>query len=78
MLKKYGVLRGEWREMIRSGFKECFRVLRPNGTLIFKWCETEIPLREILELTPETPLYGHRTGKQAKTHWVAFLKTRQP
>jgi hypothetical protein len=31
-------------------------------------------LREILALTPARPLYGHRTGKQAKTHWVAFLK----
>jgi len=74
LLKKYGVLRGEWREMLRQGFAECFRVLRPEGTLIFKWNEIEVPLREILALTPERPLYGHRTGKQAKTHWVAFLK----
>ena len=74
LLKKYGVLRGDWREMIRRGFAECFRVLRPSGTLIFKWNETEIPLREILKLTPEKPLFGHRTGRQAKTHWVAFLK----
>lgn len=74
LLKKYGVLRGEWREMLRAGFAECFRVLRPGGTLIFKWCEIEIPLREILALTPAEPLYGHRTGKQAKTHWVSFIK----
>lgn len=74
LLKKYGVLRGEWREELRKGFAECFRVLKPGGTLIFKWCEIEIPLREILELTPEKPLFGHRTGKQAKTHWCAFLK----
>jgi SAM-dependent methyltransferase len=74
LLKKYGVLRGEWREMIRKGFAECFRVLRTEGVLVFKWNEIEVPLREILELTPERPLYGHRTGKQAKTHWVAFMK----
>lgn len=74
LLKKYGVLRGEWREMIRAGFAECFRVLRPEGVLVFKWNEIEVPLREILALTPARPLYGHRTGKQAKTHWVAFLK----
>ena len=74
LLKKYGVLRGEWREMIRAGFAECFRVLRPEGVLVFKWNEIEVPLREILALTPVRPLYGHRTGKQAKTHWVAFLK----
>lgn len=74
LLKKYGVLRGEWREMIRAGFAECFRVLRPEGVLVFKWSEVEVPLREILALTPARPLYGHRTGKKAKTHWVAFLK----
>lgn len=74
LLKKYGVLRGEWREELRKGFAECFRVLRPHGTLIFKWCEIEIPLREILALTAQKPLFGHRTGRQAKTHWVAFLK----
>lgn len=74
LLKKYGVLRGEWREMIRKGFAECFRVLRPKGVLVFKWNEIEVPLREILEMTPEQPLYGHRTGRQAKTHWVAFIK----
>lgn len=74
LLKKYGVLRGDWREMLRKGFAECFRVLRPDGTLIFKWNEVEVPLREILALTPVQPLYGHRTGKQAKTHWCAFLK----
>lgn len=78
MLKKYGVLRGPWRDEIRQGFAECFRVLAPLGTLIFKWCETEIPLREILSLTPEKPLFGHRTGKAARTHWCAFLKQPKP
>jgi hypothetical protein len=49
-------------------------VLKPGGTLIFKWAETEFPLREILALTPHKPLYGHRSGKASKTHWVAFCK----
>ena len=72
---KYGRLTDGWREMIRLGFSECFRVLKPGGTLIFKWCETDIPLRDVLALTPEKPLYGHRSGKKAQTHWVAFMKT---
>ena len=72
--KRYGLLFDGWQEMLRRGFAECFRVLRPEGTLIFKWNEQEIPVREILALTPEKPLYGHRSGKQSKTHWVAFLK----
>jgi SAM-dependent methyltransferase len=71
---KYGTLKGDWAEMLRRGFAECFRVLKPHGTLIFKWCADEIPLSRILALTPEKPLFGHRSGKQQKTHWVAFLK----
>jgi hypothetical protein len=74
MGKKYGILGDDWRELIRRGFAECFRVLSENGTLIFKWNETKIPLREVLALTPEKPLYGHKSGRQSKTHWVAFVK----
>ena len=74
--KYYGVLRGEWREELRRGFAECFRVLRPGGTLIFKWNELSVPVREVLALTPEKPLYGHRSGKASKTHWIAFLKPK--
>ena len=70
----YGKLIGDWRDMLREGFAECFRVLRPGGTLIFKWCEYDVPVSEVLALTPEKPLYGHRSGKQSKTHWIAFLK----
>ena len=72
--KRYGNLEGDWRSMIKNGFKECFRVLKPNGTLVFKWCEVEIPLREILQLTNHKPLYGHRSGKRMQTHWVCFIK----
>ncbi|WP_040508257.1 class I SAM-dependent methyltransferase [Gluconobacter morbifer] len=71
---KYGKLREEWREDIRQGFRECFRVLRPFGTLIFKWNEHEIPVREILALTDQKPLFGNRCGKTAKTHWIVFMK----
>ena len=75
--KQYGCLNGDWREMLRRGFAECFRVLKPHGTLIFKWTETEIPLRDILSLTPESPLFGHRSGAKARTHWVAFMKREE-
>lgn len=71
----YGVLdKDTWEEDIRKGFAECFRVLKPDGTLIFKWCEYEIPLKKILSLTPHAPLFGHPSGKQQKTHWVCFMK----
>ena len=74
LVRQYGRLVGDWREMLRLGFAECFRVLRPEGTLIFKWCEYDVAVSEVLALTPVKPLYGHRSGKQSKTHWIAFLK----
>jgi len=72
--KKYGKLEGDWREDLRRGFVECFRVLKPEGTLIFKWNEHEVPVSQILSLTPEHPLIGQRCGKSAKTHWIVFMK----
>lgn len=36
MAKKYGKLSGEWKEDLRKGFAECFRVLALNGSLVFK------------------------------------------
>ena len=72
--KRYGALNGDWHEELRKGFSECFRVLKPNGTLIFKWSETQFPLKDILKLTDEKPLFGHRSGKKMQTHWVTFMK----
>jgi hypothetical protein len=74
MAQYYGELTLNWKYDLMRGFAECFRVLRIHGTLIFKWNEIAIPLQKILELTPETPLYGHRSGKKHNTHWVAFVK----
>lgn len=71
---KYGTLAGDWREMLRKGFAECFRVLKHEGVLVFKWCEDEILVSQILALTPEKPLFGNRCGKTAKTHWIVFIK----
>ena len=48
MRLKYGKLEGDWHDMLRRGFQECFRVLRKNGVLIFKWSEVQIPLKEII------------------------------
>ena len=73
--KVYGSLdKDTWREDLRAGFIECFRVLKPNGVLIFKWHEFNIPLKEILKLTEHKPLFGHKSGKAQMTHWVTFMK----
>jgi len=73
MFKKYGGLKKSWKEDLKNGFSECFRVLKTNGTLIFKWNETQIAVSEILKLTDQKPICGNRSGKQQKTHWVTFL-----
>jgi ubiquinone/menaquinone biosynthesis C-methylase UbiE len=74
MFKKYGKLKSGWKEDLKNGFSECFRVLKENGTLIFKWNETQIKTSEILKLTEFNPVVGHRSGKRSNTHWVTFLK----
>lgn len=50
MAKKYGKLFDGWEDQIREGLKECFRILKPNGVLIFKWNEYDIPVSKILSL----------------------------
>lgn len=71
--KKYGKLPPDWEEELRQGFAECFRVLRPNGTLVFKWSEVQIPLSAVLNLTPEKPLFGDRRAGRGG-QWVVFMK----
>ena len=75
MAKKYGTLEPDWKQQIAKGFSECFRVLQPMGTLIFKWNEHRVPVSTVLELTPEKPLFGQRCGTTAKTHWIVFHKS---
>ncbi|MDR1304076.1 MAG: class I SAM-dependent methyltransferase [Verrucomicrobiales bacterium] len=75
MTRKYGRLdKATWPDDLRRGFAECFRVLLPDGVLIFKWCEQDIPVAKVLALTDRRPLLGHRSGKAHKTHWIIFLK----
>lgn len=74
LCKKYGKLPNEWQPVIRKGFEECMRVLKPNGTLVFKWNETDISVKDVLKEIPYKPLFGHTTGRQSKTIWMAFMK----
>ncbi|MGH1772091.1 class I SAM-dependent methyltransferase [Enterococcus casseliflavus] len=71
LAKKYGKLDELWPEDIRQGFAECMRVLKPNGSLIFKWNEDQISLQEVLVAIGEKPLFGN---KRSKTHWLVFMK----
>lgn len=75
LAKKYGQLnKTTWQDDLKKGFSECFRVLKTNGTLIFKWNETDIPVKEILALTEYNPVFGNICGKRSNTHWMTFFK----
>ena len=74
MAQSYGVLFSTWETDIRDGWLECMRVLKPNGTLIFKWNEFQITLNQVLAVIPGSPLFGHTSGKHGRTKWMAFIK----
>ena len=74
IVKKYGKLNDGWPQMLKDGFEECMRVLRPNGVLIFKWSEIQIPAEKVWKAIGQKPLFGHHSGKQSKTFWACFMK----
>ena len=72
LAKKYGKLNPEtWKSDLKKGFNECMRVLKQKGTLIFKWNEEQIKLKDILATIDFKPLFGN---KRSKTHWLVFMK----
>lgn len=75
LAKKYGKLdKTTYKTDLSLGFDECFRVLKPNGVLIFKWNEEDVRTSEIVALSPISPLFGHKSGKLNKTQWIVFMK----
>jgi len=71
---KYGCLDKNWQETLRLGYSELMRVLKPYGTLIFKWNETQVPTSEVIMAIGQEPLFGHISGRTSKTHWMTFMK----
>lgn len=77
MGQSYGVLpKDDPLGFIREGFLECWRVLKTDGTLIFKWNTMHIPLHKVLEVLPVQPLFGNRrpSGRRGQTFWMVFFK----
>lgn len=74
LVKKYGKLDDTWPQMLHDGFQECMRVLKPDGVLIFKWSEHDIPADKVWKAIGEKPLFGHHSGKKAMTFWACFMK----
>ena len=71
LAKKYGTLPADWKKCLSKGFKECFRVLKPSGVLIFKWNSEQIPFADVIKLAPQKPLLGDQRGK---TRWIVFVQ----
>ena len=72
MKAQYGQLdKDNWKEDILNGFGECMRVLKVGGTLVFKWSDCQINVKEVLSAIPFRPLFGQQRGT---THWMTFMK----
>lgn len=69
---KYGTIEGDWKDMIRKGFKECLRVLKKDGVLIMKWGSDQISTKDVLQVLPMQPLFGYRRGKSI---FLVFMKS---
>ena len=75
MVKDYGWLNKEtWKEDLKKGFNECWRVLEDYGVLVFKWNEASIKKKEVLNLFQKQPLFGHPIRSKIPTHWFCFMK----
>lgn len=74
LAKKYGKVDPNWPQMLRDGFQECMRVLKPDGVLIFKWSEHDIPAADVWKAIGQKPLFGHHSGKNSKTFWGCYMK----
>ena len=76
LAKKYGVLDdSEGLLDIKLGFREAMRVLKPTGTLLFKWNQYQIPFRLVLAtiaVDGYNPILG---DKRSKTRWSVFIKS---
>lgn len=75
LAQKYGTLNPDtWKQDLHDGFTECMRILRPYGTLIFKWNTEQIPMADVLATLDFKPLFG---DKRAKTRWLVFMKVEE-
>lgn len=72
LAKKYGTLDlMTWPNEFYKAFQEIMRVLKPNGTMIFKWNEDQIPVKEVFKAFGQQPILG---DMKSKTKWSVFIK----
>ena len=72
---KYGRLpKDDWQSYINKGFQECLRVLKPTGTLLFKWSSDQISFSDVFKAIGQKPILGDRRGR---TRWSVFIKGKE-
>lgn len=72
--KKYGKLdKKTWPQDLKLGFDECMRELKLNGTMLFKWNEDQIKIKDVFAVFEQQPILG---DKRSKTRWSVFIKKR--
>lgn len=69
--KKYGVLPKDWQPYLQQGFKELMRVLKPSGSMVFKWNQDQIKFADVIKVFGQQPIFGDRRGN---TRWTVFIK----
>jgi len=74
--RKWGCLHAEtWQADLRAGFLELWRVLRPGGTLVFKFADESVSFDKALALAPTDPLFGTSVNDgTVETRWFVFYK----
>lgn len=78
LVKTYGSLKPEtWQSDLSRGFNELWRVLDDYGVMVFKWCESNKKVKEVLALFHTKPLFGSGISKhntKTNTYWFCFMK----
>lgn len=70
-----------WKDDLRAGFNECFRVLIRCGVLVFKWNEQNAHPSQVIPLAPERPVCWQKSGQthiMVFSKSLSFLKQNQP
>ena len=76
---QYGyLLKDTWKQTLKKGFNELFRVLKPEGFLVLKWCETDIKIMDVIKLSPYKPMFSNMSLKHNASskdnYMVIFIK----
>ena len=73
----YGRLdKNNYKTVLKEGMAKLFRILKPEGVFILKWCENSDKVDEIIKLAPYPPLFGSNTKSKGHTQnfWILFIK----